>query len=251
MVQHRIVITRHRPWMKAAAIGGSAALIAVGGFSLYAYTRQTTVSDFEKTRTELEQLREERRTLARQLRSARAENSELREQVVYAERSSQIDAQACASVRESLATLQAEAADLREQVAFYRGIVSPDESRAGVRVLDLKMIEQAQPGVWRFDLVLIQSVRHDRRVSGAVEIRLIGSQSGQPRTLEIKDLMVGNEKPPAFAFKYFQEFSGDFRLPEGFRPLRVAVTLAPDGHSSPRVEQEYEWSKIQTGRAKP
>lgn len=251
-MQHKIVITRHRPWLRAAAIGGSAAVIAIGAFSLYTYTRQATVSEFQKTRSELEQLREERRSLAKQLRTARSEAAELREQVVYAERSGQIDAQACESVRESIASLQAEASELREQVAFYRGIVSPDESRAGVRVLDIKMLPQADPQVWRFDLVLIQSVRHDRRVSGAVEMHLLGSQNGQQRTLDMKDLMLGNEKLPAFAFKFFQEFSGDFRLPDGFRPMRVAVTLATDGqNNSPRVEEEYEWGKIQTERTTP
>ena len=77
--QHRIVITRHRPWVKAAVIGGTAALIAIGGFALHVYTRSTTVSEFQKTRTELEQLQEERRDLARQLRASRSENAELRE----------------------------------------------------------------------------------------------------------------------------------------------------------------------------
>ncbi|WP_374679948.1 DUF6776 family protein, partial [Hydrocarboniphaga effusa] len=149
-MQHRIVITRHRPWMRAAAVAGAAALLAIAGFMLFAYARTSTVREFKQTRSELEQLRDERRTLARELRTAKSENAELRQQVVYAERSQQIDGQACESVKESLAGLQAEAADLREQIAFYRGVMSPDVGKAGVRVLEMRMTPQAQANLWRY-----------------------------------------------------------------------------------------------------
>lgn len=242
-MQHRIVVKRHRPWFRAGLIAGAAAVIAVAGFGLYAWARTHTISEFRQTKTELEQLRDERRELARQLRTARTDNADLRQQVVYAQRSGEIDGAACTEVKASLSDLQAEAADLREQVAFYRGIVSPDETRAGVRVLDLKMTQQTDRRLWRYDLVLIQSVRHDKRVAGSARVRLIGSRDGKEVTVELEPLLSAGQHLPQFAFKYFQEFSAEFRLPEGFRPMRAAVTLDIDGAGDP-VENEFDWSKI-------
>ncbi|MDZ4079698.1 MULTISPECIES: DUF6776 family protein [Hydrocarboniphaga] len=248
-MQHRIVITRHRPWMRAAAVAGAAALLAIAGFMLFAYARTSTVREFKQTRSELEQLRDERRTLARELRTAKSENAELRQQVVYAERSQQIDGQACESVKESLAGLQAEAADLREQIAFYRGVMSPDVGKAGVRVLEMRMTPQAQANLWRYDLVLIQSMRQEKRVAGQTRIAVLGSQGGQQKRLDLSSLLNSGENLPAFAFKYFQEFSGVFTLPKDFRPIRVMVSLVVDGEGSPPVEEEFDWSKIQAQRA--
>ena len=145
----------------------------------------------------------------------------------------------------SLAALQEEVADLQEQVAFYRGIVSPDASRAGVRVYEFKVYPTAVTNVFRYDLVLIQSVRHDRRVAGRVEISLHGVSGGQTTVHRLSDLALSGERNLLFSFKYFEEFGGEFRLPNGFRPTRAVVSVVPDGGSVPKVEDGFEWSKIQ------
>lgn len=251
-MQHRIVIKRHRPWLRVGLVVVAAALFAIGGYGLFLYVRSHTIREFHENKSELQQLREERRDLSRQLRGARAEASDLRQQLSYATRSGNIDDEACASVKDSLSSLQAEASDLREQVAFYRNIVSPQETRAGVRVLDLKMSPvkgKIKEGRWRYDLVLIQSVRHDKRVAGSTQIKLLGSRNGQEVTLDLATLIADGSKLPQFAFKYFQESSGEFSLPAGFRPLRATVTLTIDGDKAPRVESEFDWTKIQQQEA--
>ena len=253
MVQHRIIVKPHRPWVRTGLVVMSAALLAIASYGLYVYVRAHTLREFQDNKSELQQLREERRDLVRKLRAASAESADLRQQLSYATRSGSIDDEACASVKESLSSLQAEASDLREQVAFYRNIVSPQETRAGVRVLDLKMAPVLVAGKpsdrWRYDLVLIQSVRHDKRVAGKTEIRLLGSRGGQEVTLDLATLLKEGDQLPRFAFKYFQESSGEFRLPDGFRPLRATVTLTVDGKTATKVENDFDWAKIQQQEA--
>lgn len=247
-MQHRIVITRHRPWFRAALISGGSFAIAVAAWGLYSYTRASTVSDFERARLEVEQLRDERRTLVRDLRAARDDIKRLHEQAVYVQRSQDIDSQACTVVRDSLAQLQAEAADLREQLAFYRGIVAPEQSRAGVRVYEFKLMPGAEPARMRFELVLIQSVRHDKRVSGRVQLELIGRRQGAELHLPWPELSVDGATPNlVFSLKYFEEFSGEVSIPQDFEPQRVVVTLVPDGDGTPRVEESFEWNRILSG----
>lgn len=243
-MQHKIVIRRHRPWLRTLLIAGAACGLLVSAVAIFSFARSSTASNYREAQTELEQLRDQRRSLTRELRAARSELGDLKDQVVYAQRSSEIDTQACADVHQSLTGLQGEVADLREQVAFYRGIVSPDESRSGVRVLELKILPQQDPSLWRMDLVLIQSVRHDKRVAGDMDVSLIGSNQGQQQTLKLAPLLLPDMKLSDFSFKYFEEFSVQFRLPAGFRPMRVAVNLVP-GDGLPQVDNEFEWAKVQ------
>ncbi|MEK6806033.1 MAG: DUF6776 family protein [Pseudomonadota bacterium] len=243
-LMHKVVITPHRPGLRAGLIAGSVALLALGAWVLYAYARATTVSDFERAQTERDQLLTERRQLTRDLRAARAEIATLRGETVYLQRSQEIDKQSSESVKGSLTSLQKELADLREQVAFYRGIVSPDASQAGVRVYEFKVRPGARVGSYRYDLVLIQSVRHDRRITGHVEVLLSGSGAGS--SLRLSDLVPAPSLD--FSFKYFQEFTGEFRLPTGFVPSRVLVQVLPEGGQ--KIEDDFDWAKIQTNTPK-
>ncbi|MEQ1440685.1 DUF6776 family protein [Fontimonas sp. SYSU GA230001] len=247
-MKHRIVITRHRPWLKPALIGGGSFALAVAAWALYAYTRAATVSDFERAQLEVEQLREERRALTRDLRAAREEIKRLEEQAVYVRRSQEIDGEACNAVRESLTQLQAEASDLREQLAFYRGIVAPEQSRAGVRVYEFKLAPGAAAGGIHYELVLIQSVRHDKRVAGRIELELVGQQDGAETRLPWAKITSDDGAANlVFSLKYFEEFAGDIRLPPGFQPTRVVVTLIPDGNGMPRVEESFDWVRVFNG----
>ncbi|MDR3417832.1 MAG: hypothetical protein P4L83_16770 [Nevskia sp.] len=245
-IRHRIVVAAHRPWRRWALIGGGSAALLLAGWGLYSYTRATTVSEFEKTHLERDQLREDNRRLSQQLRAALAESQSAKDQLAYLSRSQQIDDGACSAVKQSLASLQAESADLREQLAFYRGIVSPSESQAGVRVFEFKIYypqgKNAQPGTYKYDLVLIQSVRHDNRVDGDVSVSFEGYQGGTKQTLKLADLASDGHKNLLFSFKYFEEFSGSFRFPDGFKPLRATVTL--QGEDMPRIDDDYDWTKI-------
>jgi hypothetical protein len=241
----KVVIKAYRPRLRVALVAAGTAALAVAAWGLYSYTRATTVVDFEKAQTERDRLLQERRDLTGRLREAQTTIGSLKDQIVYLQRSQEIDQQACATVKASLASLQEEVADLHEQVAFYRGIVSPDASRAGVRVYEFKVYPTASAAVFRYDLVLIQSVRHDRRVAGRVEISLQGMQDGQTQMRRLSELMLSGERNLVFSFKYFEEFGGEFRLPDGFRPTRVVVAVLPDGGAVPKIQDEFEWSKIQ------
>ncbi|MES0872925.1 DUF6776 family protein [Sinimarinibacterium thermocellulolyticum] len=245
-MQPRIVVARQRPWwLKPVLIGGGSFALALGAWGLYLYTRAATVTDFERAQLEVEQLREERRSLTRDLRMARDEIRRLQEQVAYVERSRQIDAEACEAVRASLVDLQAEASDLREQLAFYRGIVAPEQSRAGVRVYEFKLRPGVQPRRYIYELVLIQSVRHDRRVAGRIELELIAKQSDAEMRLPWQTLTVGDAGANlVFSLKYFEEFSGEIEIPARVVPERVRVTLMPEGSDAPRVDESFDWARL-------
>lgn len=242
-MQHKIVIRRHRPWLRSGLIAAVVAILALSGWALYSYTRAKTVSDFARAKTELQQLREERRELTRRLRASRAESDRLKGELAYVERSTSIDTQACASVRDSLKGLQTEASDLREQLAFYRAIAAPDELRAGVRVQSLQVVP-GEGGRARYRLTLIQSTGHAKPLSGKLDISIRGRAGKEEKTLAAAALAVGEASDLLFSLRYFEELSGEWQLPPGFSPQQVLVRLMPDASGAPKVEQKFEWQRI-------
>ena len=179
-----------------------------------------------------------------QLRKAEREVLSLKEQLVYLQRSQEIDKAACETVRQSLGGLQASVSELQEQVAFYRGIVSPEESRAGVRVYEFRIRPTPVADVYRYELVLIQSVRHERTVKGRVDLTISGMRAGKLVSLGLDTLSLEPMESLVFSFKYFQEFSGELRLPSGFRPVRVQLAVDPSGKRQPSIESEFDWPQI-------
>lgn len=242
-MRHTIIIRQHRPRLRLLLTAAVAMALALSGWGLYRYTKKSAVADFEKATSERDRLLDERRALTQQLRTARKEIGDLRDALAYAEQSKAIDGDACKTVKDSLAKLEAESASLREQLAFYRGIVSPKEARAGVRVQDLKMRKTATG--WKYELVLIQSVREESRIAGNVELSIEGLQGAKNTQLTLSELVTSGDKNLVFSFKYFEEFSGEFRLPAGFKPTRVLVTLKP-ANDRPSVVDQYDWANIES-----
>lgn len=243
MFDHRILIHKHRPWQRTWVTVLAVAALLLAAFSLYRYTRHSTVADFEKATSERDGLQQERRELARQLRAARSEIAKLRDDLAYAQQAKTIDGEACQSIKDTLGKLESETGALREKLAFYRGIASPDETKAGVRVQELKV--RKKDGQWHYELVLIQSVREESRIAGHAQVRIAGQLGGKPQEYQLAELITTGEKNLVFSFKYFEEFSGEFKLPQGFKPLKLTVTLNP-ADDRPTVVSDYEWATIES-----
>jgi len=50
----------------------------------------------------------------------------------------------------------------------------------------------------------------------------------------------------AVHFKYFQNFEGNIRFPEGFKPESLFIKATPKSKKIPRVEKTYPWIEIMT-----
>lgn len=245
-MQHRVVVRRYRPWFLPALVALLVAACAVSAYGGWRWWSDPQRRLFRDAGSELEQLREERRRLTRELRAAREELDELKGRSTFEARSREIDAQAFEAIRGSFAGLESEAADLREQLAFYRNVVSPEQTRAGVRVLRLALRPGTTAGNWRYELVLVQPMWRDRVAAGRWDLKVEGVAARETQTLGMAELGAGNSVESRFSFRAFQEFGGELRLPSGFLPSRLTVTLhVQDGKSaSDEVSESFDWSRV-------
>jgi hypothetical protein len=191
---------------------------------------------------ELRSLRTRNGVLEKRLSKLLQDNKVLHEKSAILKRSSQIDRQAALGVKDDLATLEEELQAAREEVEFYRGIVSPGDVKPGLRIHRFQLADGVAAGEYRYDLVLTQLKHNDHQVSGVAEWRIVGTLNGEPGELGLADVTRPAVQQLKFKFRYFQDLAGTLYLPDGFEAKKVILSIRPEGKGNPPpVEQEYDW----------
>ena len=220
---------RRRVWLSLAAV--ATVLVVYGTYEWGRYDGNYSV---------LAALQERREHQA-EMATLRDENARLRGQITTATTARSIDHQSYADVEKTLGELQAQVQRQREELAFYRGIVSPEDGQGGLRIQRLEVLSAAAPGHYKLRLVLMQSMRQDSVVSGAVKIELEGAQDKQPIRLGLTQLGVARETGDLpFSFRYFQNIEQELVLPQGFEPSAIDVEVRTSRQQP--LQQSFPWS---------
>jgi len=170
----------------------------------------------------------------------------LKQEVALLETHREIDREAYKEVEESLGSLQGKIQEQRDAIAFYRGIVSPADSKPGLRVQDLKLTRGKAEREFNLRLVLVQAMQHDRKVTGDVSLSVEGSQDGVDKSYAFKQLIPADaDQGWAFSFRYFQNFDRQLVLPDGFTPERIRVEVRSKTRSIASIEESYAWATTQ------
>jgi hypothetical protein len=188
--------------------------------------------------------RRERGSLQQRLGERERALTELERQVALLQTSREIDRETYARVEANLGQLQARIQSQEEELAFYRGIVSPQDGLAGLRVQELELIPTDTEGAFLLRLVLVQAIINSEAVSGTVQVRIIGTQDGQEASWKLDDLSRGAAEELAYRFRYFQGFERELMLPTGFVPTQVEIEIRPAGSSDEPLERSFEWAAV-------
>jgi hypothetical protein len=170
----------------------------------------------------------------------------LQQEVALQETHREIDREAYKEVESSLITLQAKIVEQQNAIAFYRGIVSPADGKPGLRVQDFKLTRGGEEREFNLRLVLVQAMKHDRKVSGDVSVSVEGNEDGEVKSYALTDLLPADaDKAWPFSFRYFQDFDRQIVLPDGFTPERVHVEVRSRTRSISSIEESYAWATSQ------
>jgi cell division protein FtsB len=172
--------------------------------------------------------------------------AELEQQVALLETHREIDREAYKEVEASLLELQEKIQEQQDAIAFYRGIVSPADGRPGLRVQDFRLTRGAEEREFNLRLVLVQAMKHDRKVSGNVALTIEGSEGGEAKSYALADLLPEDaDRSWPFSFRYFQDFDRQIILPDGFTPERVRVEVRSRTKSISSIEENFAWATSQ------
>ena len=92
-------------------------------------------------------------------------------------------------------------------------------------------------------LVLVQSLKHDRTVSGDVGLFVEGVQDGNDVSYPYSQLL-GEQTDSSwpFKFRYFQDFDREIVLPDGFTPESIKIEVRSKTRSISSIEESYSWT---------
>lgn len=229
----QLVVRYHSPRRRGWVIG-AVLLLALLMYGMYELGR------YRGGYNQLAEL-QRRSELTERISTLEQENEKLRIIAADAQLARDVERKAYAEVEKTLEDLQAQVLRHREELAFYRGIVSPDDGIGGLRIQSFHVLPGGVEHHYRLRLVLVQSLRQDAVVSGGVSIQIEGVQDGAPKVLLLADAGVKTRADGQlpFQFRYFQNLEEDLQLPERFEPRSVTVEVRA-GRAEP-VRQSYPW----------
>lgn len=237
--QHLIYIQRPKLWIFSLVMM-LLALIVIVIVSYEVGGHQAGFSRMDSDQ-QVEGLKQQIIRLSKQVDQLQRENTKLA-------RDHHIDQDAGKQVSRTLADAQAEIMNMKEELTFYRNIVSPKKSKRSVQVKKVS-VEPLAGSRYSYKVMLIQDGRHDIVMRGVVEMSLEGVQAdGEQVRLALHSLSTKKiKKQQKFGFKYFQNFEGSIKIPPGFVPTSFFVRALPRSKKVPRVEEVFAWGDILIG----
>lgn len=202
------------------------------GYSLFDSRRQT--DDFARAVTDRDVMIEE-----------------LQRQVARLETSGEIDRETYTTVEDNLGDLQARIQAQEEELAFYRGIVTPGDGVAGLRIQNVEVesvaseqtAESGESHVLR--MLLVQAIVHNDRVTGSVRARLIGTLDGEPVEFGLNEVGIESSATDIpYGFRYFQTLELGLSLPDGFLPAELEIQVWPGSPRGETIVQSFSWDTI-------
>lgn len=225
-----IIKQRYSPRMKLLlAVIAAVTLLGSAGF-IYNYGLNR--AGFERQSAEQTQ-----QTLQDDMRKLHDENQGLQESLARAQRTIQMDQAAYQDLDKSLKASAQEIVKLREELNFYRNIISPADKKSGLRIQNLYIEPAGGTNQYRYKLVLIQALKHESVIQGRAILEISGMQVGEDTLLRFPST---NERPILVNFKYFQDIEGKLELPRNFQPKRIKVYITTSGGTS-MAEATYAW----------
>ncbi len=194
---------------------------------------------------ELEHLKLERETLVSQIDELESRNHKLVQKNAHLEGASKIERDAYELANQELVRLQQELLAQKEELVFYRGIVSPKDAALAVNLQSFEVRKKNNQNQYSYKMILTKSGKSTKKIYGGANIVIRGENGGSVSELALTDLRLENPgKDTKFAFRYFQVFEGDIALPDGFQPYEVEIGIKPTTKKVKSFSETISWTRV-------
>jgi hypothetical protein len=228
-----LVVKQRSVWHSGLGIAGITLLSLLLAWGIFEFGRYRGGFDAGVAAAALSAVHE-------QIAELEQQHSTLREQSAVLERSGQIERQAYKQLEGAVTGLQDEILELKEELAFYRGIVSPEDANTGLKIQNFELSGGVPPRQHHFKVVLTQVLNNGTVARGDMQFEVAGLYEGEQKTYTLEQ-MSKSKTSSVFRFKYFQIIEGDFMLPDGFEPIKVNLIVTPKSKAHKKLTQAFDW----------
>lgn len=233
-----MVVVPHRPWQRLLVVVLGVVTLVVFTWSAYDYGLNRGISTGATAVRERDQLR-------RQVRQNNRLIQDQQQKIADLKLGNQVDTRANEDVRKTIAALQSKVADQGEQISFYKAVMSPNETKKGLRIYRLNLKTTSQPGRYHYNLLLTHIVDRHSYIEGSVKMRVVGTKGGAQESIPVAKLSDDSPDNYNFRFRYFQNIGGDLTIPSGFKPRQFIVVARATGRDGTRLEKKFQWDTIE------
>ena len=227
----RLLVRTYIPWPLRMVVVG---VLVAGGLLLGQWVFETglRLAGFEKNRAQ-EQLTE----LRARVGWLDQENVTLKAEKIRTMQDIQIEQTTNKDLAKSLQGIQEEIVTLREDNAFFRNLLSPDQGPGPISIYHFKWEHKSLlSGEYRYRLLLLKTGKREQDFVGSVQFLVTGEMAGK-KVVSVQPVSSeAPEKPQAInvRFKYYQRLEGTIRLPAGLMPKSVQVRVFEAGNPQPK-----------------
>jgi len=238
-LQTRYLITIQRPFRWFMGFLVLIALLGAMFLITYEYGRRMAGFDSSDAGQVIDSQQAEIETLQSNL-------AEYQRQTAMLERNSEIEDDTTGQLKKTLTEAQNQVLELKKELAFYKSIVAPEQGKPSL-VIQTIQLKKDVAGDYGYKIMVSQQGRNDRFARGAVEVSIEGTNQGAKQILALSDVSDDASKPLKFGLKYFQNFTGKLKLPEGFAAESMRVKLKPSSKTLDSVDEKFPWDDLTAG----
>ncbi len=230
-------VRQHNPWRLWLIVGLVLMLLLV----MFLFGR--AYQSYEVT-----QLKLQRQTLQARIEELESRNAQLVKTNAKLESDSRIEHDAYTRSKDSLLALQKKLLEMKEQLVFYQGIVSPEQLALGVNIQSFELTRKNDLGLYSYKLVLSKRGKSNKLVKGRFDFLVKGQQNEKSLDLPLKQLKQDyTDKDTRFSFRYFQVFEGELMLPEKFEPYDIQLKINPTTKKIKSFTETISWAQAVSG----
>lgn len=172
--------------------------------------------------------------------SALTKQRDLTARLVVVERQLQVERATRGTSLKEMEVLQGEIMKLKQDLAFYKGILAESSSGGTPKFEKLKLLPGAKSGEYTYQVGLSQAGRQDKPIRGSLQLVLHGTEAGAAVSRQVG--IDGQQKSIAVNFKKYRQVEGTFSVPPTMRADSLEIAFTALGELQPTLTQSINFS---------
>ena len=168
-----------------------------------------------------------------------AQNEEFKSRITLLETEVKVKKEATKRLQKQYQELLTQQNEIQSEIDFYENLLNPNQSGKDLRVFNAELANDKKS----INLTLAQKIERAKEISGRIDVQIEGKLDEKQETIKISDADL------SYKFKYFQNISFEFSLPEGFQAQKLNVELIPSRNKRKKTIQTFSWDALSKNKS--